>query len=296
MTPDDFDFVSNILKERSGLVLTRYKSYLLENRLASVIRRRRMKGLNELVEYLRKGERELSNEVIEAMMTSETAFFRDWKPFEHFRLVTLPNILKARRDKNAFRILCCGISCGQEAYSLALLLRQAGDDLAAWDPHITGIDISESALNRAQKGIYSQFEAQRGLPIRMLISNFKKIKDEQWRINDVMRAGIEFKQWNLIEELYPLGAFDVVFCRNVLTSFDQSTKMRVLHRISRLLSDDGVLYLGKDETTAGVSKNFLPIEPEIGVFGVNRPDRPISQSLAVGNWTSNTQSEAKESA
>ncbi len=86
MTPDDFDFVSNILKERSGLVLTRDKSYLLENRLASVIRRRRMKGLNELVEYLRKGERELSNEVIEAMMTSETAFLRDWKPFEHFRL------------------------------------------------------------------------------------------------------------------------------------------------------------------------------------------------------------------
>ncbi len=220
----------------------------------------------------------------------------DFAPPLTFRTITLPNILKARRDEKTFRILCCGVGSGQEAYSLALLLRQAGDELAAWDPHITGIDISEAAVDRAQAGMYTQFEVQRGLPIRMLLAHFEKASDDKWRIKDVLRAGIEFKRWNMIEELYPLGAYDVVFCRNVLMSFSQDTKMRVLGRVSRLLSDDGALYLGIDETTAGVSKNFLPIEPEIGVFGIHRPYRPISQSIAVGDWRASAQSSARESA
>lgn len=296
MTPDDFEFLAKLIQDRSGFVLTRDKTYLVENRLAPLIRRRRLKGIDELVTHLRKGDQTLTTEIVEAMMTAETSFFRDWKPFEHFRTITLPNILKARRDKKAFRILCCGISTGQEPYSLALLLRHMGDELAAWDPQITGIDISETAVNRATKGVYTQFEAQQGLPIRMLISSFDKVSDEQWRIKDVLRAGIELKRWNLIEELYPLGAFDVVFCRNVLMTFDQPTKMRVLGRVSRLLSDDGALYLGLDETTAGVSKNFIEIEPEVGVFGVHRPDRPITQSLAVGNWNTASQSRVTESA
>ncbi|NKB43041.1 MAG: methyltransferase domain-containing protein [Alphaproteobacteria bacterium] len=296
MTPDDFDFVAELLKERSGLVLTRDKTYLVENRLMPVLRRRRLTGLEDLIGYLRDGDESLAREVVEAMMSGETTFFRDWKPFEHFRTVTLPNLLKARKDKESFRILCCGVSTGQEAYSLALLLREAGDVLAAWEPQIVGIDIADSAITRAQKGVYSQFEAQSGLPVRMLISGFEKISDSQWRIKDVLKAGIEFKRWNLTEELYPLGAFDVVLCRNVLMFFDQETKIKVLGRISRLLTDDGALYLGPDETTAGISKNFRAVAPEIGVFGVDRPDRPVSQSLAVGAWHGSSQSNAKESA
>ena len=296
MNSDDFDFVAGLLKDRSGLVLTRDKVYLLENRLAPVIRRRRMKGMDDLIKYLRESDTNLVDEVVETMMTTETAFFRDWKPFEHFRTVTLPNILKVRRDKQAFRILCCGVASGQEAYSLALVLRQAGDELAAWDPQITGIDISQASLSRAQAGKYTQFEVQRGLPIRMLMAHFEKVSDDQWKIKDMLRAGVEFKRWNMIDELYPLGAYDVVFCRNVLMSFSHDTKVKVLGRVSRLLSDDGALYLGTDETTAGVSKNFLPIEPEIGVFGVHRPDRPISQSIAVGDWNAKAQSSARESA
>lgn len=294
MKPVDFDLIASLLKERSGLVLTRDKSYLIENRLMPVLRRRRIKGLDDLIEYIRKGEESLLTEVVEAMMTSDTAFFRDWKPFEHFRTVTIPNILNLRKNKKAFRILCCGVSAGQEAYSLAMMLRQLGDGLAGWDPQIIGVDLSESALARANKGVYSQFEVQSGLPIRHLIKNFKKVGDSQWRIDDTLRAGVEFKRWNMIEELFPLGAFDVVFCRNVLMFFDQETKMKVLGRVSRLLSDDGALYLGIDETTAGVSKNFREVEPEIGVFGVHRPDRPVTQSLAVGAWRGSRQSSEKE--
>ncbi len=128
----------------------------------------------------------------------------------------------------------------------------------------------------------------------MLITDFEKKADDQWQIKDVLRAGIEFKRWNMIDELYPLGAFYVVFCRNVLMYFSQDTKMRVLGRVSRLLSDDGALYLGVHETTAGISKNFIAIEPDIGVFGVNRPDRPISQSIAVGDWSHSSRTKAAE--
>lgn len=294
MKSADFDLVASLLKERSGLVLTRDKSYLIENRLMPVLRRRRIKGLDDLIGYLRKGEESLLTEVVEAMMTSDTAFFRDWRPFEHFRLVTVPNILSARKSKKTFRILCCGVSAGQEAYSLAMMLRQLGDTFSEWDPQIVGIDLSDSALTRAQKGVYSQFEVQSGLPVRHLIANFKKVGDSQWRINDSVRAGVEFKRWNMIEELFPLGAFDVVFCRNILMFFDQETKMKVLGRVSRLLSDDGALYLGLNETTAGISKNFRPIELDVGAFGVHRPDRPVTQSLAVGAWRGAGQSNAKE--
>jgi len=296
MTPEDFDFVATLLKDRSGLVLTSDKSYLIENRLMPVLRRRRLKGLEDLISDLRREEESLEREVIEAMMSVETSFFRDWKPFEHFRTVTLPNLLLARKEKQSFRILCCGVSTGQEAYSLALLLRQASELLGACDPQILGVDIADGAVTRAQKGVYSQFEAQSGLPIQMLMSGFEKIGDAQWRIKDILRAGIEFKSWNLLDELYPLGAFDVVFCRNVLTFFDQETKIKVLGRVSRLLSDDGALYLGVSETTASISPNFMPIAPEIGVFGVHRPDRPATQSLAAGAWPPHAQSSAKESA
>lgn len=296
MTPENFEFVAELLKDSSGLVLTSDKSYLVENRLMPVLRRRRLKGLDDLIADLRNGDDTLAREVIDAMMSVETSFFRDWRPFEHFRCVTLPNLIKARKEKGAFKILCCGVSTGQEAYSLALLLQQSADLVAGLDPSIVGVDIAESAIARAQKGVYSQFEAQSGLPIQMLMSGFEKIGDTQWRINDVLRAGIEFKRWNLIEELYPLGSFDVIFCRNVLTFFDQDTKMKVLGRLARLLPDDGALYLGADETTVGISKNFRSVAPEIGVFGVHRPDRPVSQSVAVGPWSHDAQSSAKESA
>ncbi|MEQ8509629.1 MAG: protein-glutamate O-methyltransferase CheR [Rhodospirillaceae bacterium] len=280
MTAEDFDFVSSLLRDRSGLILSRDKSYLIENRLMPLIRRRRINGLDELIRYLRQGEDSLTGEVVDAMMTSETSFFRDWSPFEHFRTVTLPNLVQARKDKETFRILCCGVSTGQEAYSLALMFRQEAKILASCDPQIIGLDLSQTSISRAEKGLYSQFEAQSGLPINMLLSGFDKVGEFQWRIKDILRSGVEFKTWNLLDELYPLGAFDVVFCRNVLMFFDQETKAKVLGRVSRLLGDDGVLYMGLNETTAGVSESFKAIVSDLGVFGIHRTDRPKVRSLA----------------
>ncbi len=292
MTPEDFQYISDLLRERSGLVLTRDKSYLIENKLMPVIRRRRFQGLQDVFDGIRRGDPPLMHEVVEAMMTLDTSFFRDWKPFEHFRQVTLPNTIEARQSKKSFRILSCGTSTGQEAYSIALTLKEMGDDLAAWDHSIVAIDLVDAALSRAQRGIYSQFEVQSGLPIRMLLGNFQQVGDTQWKINDSLRAGMEFKRWNLIEDLYALGAFDIIFCRYVIRLFDKPTQKRVLGNIARLLADDGVLYLGVDETAVGVSSAFKPVNTELGLYAVNRPDRPVAKNLALAGAAAGFQSGA----
>lgn len=280
MTPDEFQFLSDLLRSRSGLVLTRDKAYLIENRVMPVIRRRRYQGMKDLLEGVRGGDATLVQEVVDAMMTLDTSFFRDWTPWRHFESVTLPNTLQARKNKKSFRILSCGTSTGQEAYSIAMSLKKMAAELAAWDHSIVAIDLVEAALSRAKNGIYSQFEVQSGLPVRQLLTNFKKVGDGQWKISDTLRAGVEFKRWNLVDELYALGAFDIVFCRNVIKSFDQAMQKQVLGNIARLLSDDGVLYLGRGETTVGISSAYRPIDPNIGLFGIHRPDRPVVRNLA----------------
>lgn len=172
MQPDDFDFLARLLKERSGLVLTKDKGYLVENRLTPVVRQRRYKSMMELVGALKTGEQALAEAVVEAMMAKDTGFFRDWKPFEHFRNRVLPNLLTARKTKHSFRILCAGVSTGQEAYSLAMILDGLGHALAGWQAEIVGIDLSPVALTVATAGLYSQFEVQRGLPVRTLLKHF----------------------------------------------------------------------------------------------------------------------------
>lgn len=191
--------------------------------------------------------------------------------------------------------MSCGTSTGQEAYSIALTLKEMGDSLAAWDHSIVAVDLVDSALSRAERGVYSQFEVQSGLPISMLLANFKSVGDAQWKINDSLRAGIEFKKWNLVEDLYQLGAFDIVFCRNVIKLFDKPTQKQVLGNLARLLADDGVLYLGMDETAVGVSDAFIPVDPDLGLYAVNRPDRPVARNLAIAAAKATAQSGANAS-
>ncbi len=150
MSPDDFDFLARLLKERSGYILTRDKNYLVENRLAPVVRAGRFKGVPDVIAALRSGDDDLVGKAVDAMMVKDTAFFRDWKPFEHFRQVVLPNLIKARMAARTFRILCAGVSTGQEAFSIAMVIRDHGWDLAGWNIQIVGLDVSRSALSVAQ--------------------------------------------------------------------------------------------------------------------------------------------------
>jgi chemotaxis protein methyltransferase CheR len=282
MKPDDFDYVAQMLKTRSGLVLTKDKSYLLESRLMPVARKRGFKGLDELVAQLRRRDESLAQDVTEAMTTNESFFFRDMKPFEQFRDVVLPNLLKTRANKKSFRIWCAAASSGQEPYSLAIILKEAAARMPGWRVDIVGTDISREILQKARAGLYSQFEVQRGLPIQLMVKYFKK-KDDQWEIDPSLRAMVQYKEWNLLQDLKALGTFDVIFCRNVLIYFDQETKGKVLENMSKQLTDDGVLYLGGAETVLGISDKFKPIPGQRGVYAVNKPGvTAAAPSLGVG--------------
>lgn len=270
MKPDDFEYVAQMLKQRSGLVLTKDKSYLLESRLMPVARKRGFKGLEDLVAQLRRRDESLAQDVTEAMTTNESFFFRDMKPFEQFRDVVLPNLLKTRATKKSFRIWCAAASSGQEPYSLAIILKEAAARMPGWRIEIVGTDISREVLQKARAGLYSQFEVQRGLPIQLMVKYFKK-KEDQWEIDPALRAMVQFKEWNLLQDLKALGTFDVIFCRNVLIYFDQATKGRVLENMAKQLPDDGVLYLGGAETVLGISDKFKPIPGQRGVYAVNKP-------------------------
>ncbi|MBL6959071.1 MAG: protein-glutamate O-methyltransferase [Rhodospirillales bacterium] len=268
MTPEDFQFISKLIKERSGLVLTEDKSYLLESRLMPVARKRGLKGLEELISTLRTHKEEaFIVEVTEAMTTNESFFFRDNKPFDLFRDQVMPEMLKNRATQKSLRVWCAAASSGQEPYSLAIILKEMAAQMAGWKAEIIGTDISKDILKKAQDGLYSQFEVQRGMPIQMLMKYFEK-QDELWAIKPEIKELVQYRFYNLLDSLLPLGKFDVVFCRNVLIYFDQETKGKVLDQISTLLPPDGVLFLGGAETVLGISDKFKPLQGQRGIYGL----------------------------
>ena len=271
MKVEDFDMFSNLLKQRSGLVLTKDKAYLLESRLMPVARKWNMKGLDELAVTVRmRKEEALLRDITEAMTTNESSFFRDQKPFDLFRNLVLPQLLESRSSRRQIRIWSAACSSGQEAYSLAMLLQDEAAKIAGWRIEIVGTDISAEMVERAKSGIYTQFEVQRGLPIQMLVKHFKQNGDK-WQISPQIRQMASFREFNLLGDLMPLGQFDVVFCRNVLIYFDQPTKSRVLEQIARLMPADGLLYLGGAETVLGITDRFKPLENQRGLYVVSGP-------------------------
>ena len=270
MKPDEFDFLSQHVKDTSGLVLKQEKAYLLESRLMPLVRQHGLNDLSDLVTALRsKSIATLDNEITEAMTTNESFFFRDNKPFDLFRDNVLPEIIKNRASKKSFKIWCAAASSGQEPYSLAMILLEKAAELAGWRYEITGTDISKDILKKAENGIYTQFEVQRGLPIQLLVKYFEKNGDG-WQANEKLRSVVKYKYFNLLDNLKPLGQFDIVFCRNVLIYFDQETKGQVLDQISELMPDDGILFLGGAETVLGISDKFKPVPGQRGVYALTR--------------------------
>ena len=280
MTGDDFDLICRLLKDRSGLVLTRDKAYLLESRLLPVARKRNMKSLDELIATLRgRPEGELVRDVVEAMTTNESFFFRDVKPFDQFKGYVLPQLLKTRAARKSFRIWSAACSSGQEPYSIALILAEEKARLQGWTIEIVATDLSTEILEKAQAGVYSQFEVQRGLPIQLLVKYFKQ-QGERWQIDPAIRAMVKFRCLNLLDDFTPMGHFDVIFCRNVLIYFDQPTKTLVLERIARMLASDAYLYLGGAETVIGLTEKFQSLPEQRGIYTPVLSASAMAQKLA----------------
>ena len=266
MKPGDFEYLANFLKASSGLMLGPDKMYLVESRLLPITRKRNLPGLTELVNELRLGKNQsLIQDVMEAMTTNESFFFRDKTPFDTLRTDVLPQFQIARQSQRQLRIWSAAASTGQEPYSLAMVLKEMGAAFQGWRIDILGTDISKEVLEKARAGMYSQFEAQRGLPIQMLVKYFKQI-GEMWQVDSAIRAMVQLREGNLLSSFSNFGKFDIIFCRNVLIYFDQATKKDVLERMAKLLPDDGVLFLGAAETVLGLTDAFAPVKGLRGVY------------------------------
>ena len=266
MKTEDFDLLSKLLKQRSGLMLNKDKSYLLETRLMPVARKHGYMGLDELSQAVRsKNDEKLIIDITEAMTTNESLFFRDTKPFDLFKNILLPKLMESRASTKRIRIWSAASSSGQEPYSLAMMLKEDAAKLAGWRIEILATDISVEMLDKAKSGLYTQFEVQRGLPVQFLVKYFKQTGDK-WQLDPMIRSMVQFREFNLLKSPASLGIFDVVYCRNVLIYFDQPTKGKVLGAIAKQMPKDGALFLGGAETVLGVSDEFKPVAGQRGIY------------------------------
>jgi chemotaxis protein methyltransferase CheR len=278
VTPPEYEYLRKSLKDSSGLYLSADKHYLIESRLLPLARKAGLPGISELVQKMKGGSTEIITQVIEAMTTNETFFFRDKVPFDHFRDAIMPEILQTRARRRSVRIWCAAGSTGQEPYSLAMCLKEMSAALTGWRVEILATDLSLEVIEKSKAGLYSQFEVQRGLPIQMLVKYFKQT-GEFWQINADIRAMIQHRQLNLLHDFSQLGVFDVIFCRNVLIYFDQDTKIDVFRRLARATETDGFLALGAAETVVGLTDAFKPFPERRGLY---RPGgfNPASTKIA----------------
>jgi chemotaxis protein methyltransferase CheR len=278
----DYEFLRKCLKDSSGLDLSADKQYLIESRLLPLARKAGLPGIGELVQMMKGGSAAITAQVVEAMTTNETFFFRDKIPFDHFRDSIMPDIMQARASRRSIRIWCAAGSTGQEPYSLAMCLKEMGAALAGWRVEILATDLSQEVLEKSKAGIYSQFEVQRGLPIQMLVKYFKQT-GEFWQINADIRAMVQHRQLNLLHDFSQLGVFDVIFCRNVLIYFDQDTKVNIFNHLAKAMEPDGFLVLGAAETVVGLTDVFKPLPDKRGLY---RPSgarmTPAKMPAAVG--------------
>ena len=269
MTPLDYEFLRKLLKERSGLDLSPDKQYLVESRLVPLARKASLAGISELVQKMKAGGAEaLIAEVVEAMTTNETFFFRDKTPFDHLKDTMLPALLQARAARRTLRIWCAASSTGQEPYSIAMCLKGLGAATAGWKIDIVATDLSQGVLEKSKAGIFSQFEVQRGLPIQLLVKHFTQVGD-MWQLNADIRSMVQHRQLNLLQDFSHLGTFDIIFCRNVLIYFDQDTKVGIFERLSKLVEGDGFLVLGAAESVVGISDAFRPYPERRGLYRPN---------------------------
>lgn len=267
MTPSDYEYLRKLLKERSGLDLSADKQYLVEGRLVPLARKACLPGIPELVQKMKAGGEALTAEVVEAMTTNETFFFRDKLPFDYLKDSILPALVQARAARRSIRIWCAACSTGQEPYSIAMVLKEM-PALTGWRTEIVATDLSQAVLEKSKAGIFSQFEVQRGLPIQMLVKHFKQSGD-LWQLNADIRGMVQHKQLNLLQDFSHLGVFDIIFCRNVLIYFDQSTKAAIFERMSRMIEPDGVLALGAAESVVGITDTFRPYPDHRGMYCPN---------------------------
>jgi chemotaxis protein methyltransferase CheR len=269
----DYEYVQRLLLERAAIRINVEQEYLVRSRLEPVARRVGLPDLTALVEQLRREPYgALHCEVVEAMTTNETSFFRDIHPFETLKTVVLPEIIARKGPDRTLRIWSAACAAGQEPYSLAMLLVDM-PQLAGFRIQIVASDLSRAVLAKAQKGSYNTLEVGRGLPARMLAQHFER-SGTAFQIRSGLRSMIEWKQMNLAGAWPPMPIFDIVFMRNVLIYFSPSTNEAVLKNVRTSLHSQGYLFLGTTENMLGLSVGFETVTKGKTMF--YRPTKPRS--------------------
>jgi chemotaxis protein methyltransferase CheR len=244
----DFDYIRTLVRARSAIVLEPGKEYLVQARLLPVARKQGLDDISALVNRLKRGDPALTTEVVEAMTTNETSFFRDQHPFETLREEVVPDMMEKRAAQRTLNIWSAAASTGQEAYTIAMTLREHFAALSAWKVSILGTDLSQEVLEKARDGRFAQIEVNRGLPAALLVKYFDRA-GPAWRVKPELKRGIEFRQLNLMNAFPALPRMDIVFLRNVLIYFDTDTKRDILARVRKAMAPDGYMFLGGAETT-----------------------------------------------
>lgn len=252
---DNYSFLQRFIHQQSGIVIDAGKHYLLESRLVPILRQEGLSSLNDLCALLRAtSSPPVRRQVVEALTTNETLFFRDAMVFEALQRNIFPEMIRLRAQSKTLRIWSAASSSGQEAYSIAMLLFEMG--LSDWNLRIVGSDLNEKILERARGGRYTQLDVNRGLPVNYLMKYFRR-KGLEWEIAEAVRSRVEFRQLDLRQNIAKLGKFDLVLCRNVLIYFDVPTKREILRQVRSILAPDGLLLLGAAETTINIDESFV---------------------------------------
>ena len=254
INPKNYKFLQEHIYSHAGIVLEGDKYYLFESRLAPIVRQLGLESIDDLCVLMQSARQpEVGHQVVEAMTTNETYFFRDPTHYDAIRTVLLPRLKEDRQDTKKLRFWSAASSTGQEAYSLAMLLIEAG--LSDWNIQILGTDFSTQVVERARSGKYQQIEVNRGLPATLLIKHLRR-SGTDWYVSDQVRRMVSFETIDLRKSMRALGPFDLVFCRNVMIYFDAETKKNILRELHGTLFRGGWLLLGGAETAFGVEEYF----------------------------------------
>ncbi len=282
MKKADFDYILQILETHAGWVFGEEHFFIVDRKVYNFIREKGFASAESLIEELRKEEKTkqktLTWQVVESLVMSDTCFYRDYEVFKKFEDFVLPHIKEINKNSKRLRIWSLGCSSGQEAYSVAMAVKNKFENLQDWKVNIIGSDISTPSIAKAQKSLYSQFEVQMGLNIRAILKNFH-VENNLWQVNPDVARMVEFRRYNILEGLTFAEKFDIVFCRNLLRFFDPKSHPQVVEKIHDNQTKDGLLYLGMGEKVAGLDKFYEPVNGLKCLFQVKDMKRETPQKI-----------------
>lgn len=265
--------LAGLLEARTGQQLTLNRRWRLETALSTLLRERGIASIDELITILVMGkEPNLAGRVVEALLNNETYFFRDRAPFDLLARAALPKLQERRASSRRLKIWSAGCSTGQEVYSLAMMFAEEPLKWAGWTVDILGTDVSESVVDRARTGVYTQFEVQRGLGIAQMIKWFEETPDG-WRAVEALRKSVRFQVHNLLEMPPHPGEFDIVLCRNVLLYLNQATREKAFDRLAAAMAPDGWFMLGAGETVIGQTRKLVADKDARGLYVLASSDQ-----------------------